>query len=155
MTGYDEAIEFNHTFNFGSYLHSDLFDNYRYEFYNITNNMTLNVQVDEVVVIRTLISTNETYNFTFFKKLNPSQLEIDVFSSRTAEFLQFNLRIVQLTNSQEVAKFGYEFFEYVISEIFVLVLVFHWLNEKSWIRNLITQALTNSILTLLLFRLIT
>lgn len=154
MVGYDEAVESNRTFNFGSYVQSDLFDNYRYEFYNIVNNLTLNIQVDNAVVIRTVISTNETYQFTFHKRLNPIQLELDVFSTRVAESLQFNLRIIQLTNSQELATFASKYLEFVISEIFVLVLIFNWQNENSWLRNLLIQGITNSILTILILRLL-
>lgn len=153
MVGYDEAVELNRTFNFGSYLQPDLFDNYRYEFYNVVNNMTLNIQVDNAVVIRTIISTNETYHFTFHKRFTPIELELDVFSTRSIESLQFNLRIIQLTNSQELAKFASEYLEIVISEIFMLVLFLNWLDEKSWFRNLYIQGIANSILTILILRL--
>ncbi|MFV2014678.1 MAG: hypothetical protein ACC656_04580, partial [Candidatus Heimdallarchaeota archaeon] len=43
LTGYEEAMRRNVTFNFGSYSQTELFENYRHKFYNVINNITLQV----------------------------------------------------------------------------------------------------------------
>ena len=153
LAGYDESIEMNRIFNLGSYTQSDLFDDYRYEFYNVVNNITITVEIDNFVVIRTPVSTNETYNYTFFRGFTRSQLELQFFSRRAAESLQFDMRVIKLTNSQEVANFGSDFLELVIFEILMLVLVFRWGFGNSWARNLFFHGVSNSLISILLLKL--
>ena len=139
----------NVTFNFGSYSQTELFENYRHKFYKVINNITLQVEVDNITVILTTIGKNESYSFTFFKRFTPAQLKINLISSNSTESLQFKLRITKMTNSQDVAKFASEFLKFVISEIFVVVILVNLKTENKFMRNRTTQAVINSFLTVI------
>ncbi|MFV2014385.1 MAG: hypothetical protein ACC656_03070, partial [Candidatus Heimdallarchaeota archaeon] len=107
----------------------------------------LQVEVDNITVILTTIGKNESYSFTFFKRFTPAQLKINLISSNSTESLQFKLRITKMTNSQDVVKFASEFLKFVISEIFVLVILVNLKTENSFMRNRTTQVVINSFLT--------
>jgi hypothetical protein len=154
MIGYDEAIAENRTFNLGTYSHNRLADNYRYEFFNLKNNMVIRIEIDGSLKSSMTIQVNETSAFTFFNDVTPSDLEINVNTINPSESLKFNLTIWKLTNSKEISEFASSFIWLVLFEYLVLTVFANQFKKKSIFEAPDIQAITNIMLTTLILMLI-